>query len=87
MSEEYTITREFVFRLRVGPLETAIQRVQYGEFVSYIANVYTNGPATYTEYAVKSFGSLKRAERWAVGHLEKPTMLLLKYQGKVLYDV
>ena len=87
MSEEYINTREFVFRAGAGLLEFTVTRMQYGEFISYVAIIYSQRPMPNTQYAIKSFGSLKRATKWAEAHLNRPTMLLLKYQGKVLYDV
>lgn len=58
----------------------------------WVATIYKwSGPITElrhrTNYAIKSFGKYDRARGWADKNLASPTMMLLRFNGRVLYDL
>lgn len=86
------ISKEIVRSAHLG-LEACIEHVVTPAGIeSWVSTIYRwSGPITElrhrTTYAVKSFGKYDRARAWTDKNLTAPTMMLLRFEGRVLYDL
>lgn len=75
--------------LYVNNLEAVIVEVVDNSITSYTVEIFQwhqNKANGRTVYAIKSFGLPHRALAWAKNLMDRPAFMLLRYNGKVLYD-
>ena len=75
--------------LYVNNLEAIIMEITDNGTTSYVVEIFQwhkNRALGRTVYATKSFGLVHRAEAWAKNLMDRPEFMVLRYNGRVLYD-